>query len=322
MILGLDIGGANTKASSADGQWAESIYLPLWREAPMDKVLNRLAEMNPTAVGVVMTGELADCYQSKAEGIASIKAAVKKAFRCPIRFWGVNGFDWRNSMELAAANWSASAALVLQDFGNCLFVDMGSTTTDIIPIIDKPLASSTDYLRLVNGELIYTGMLRTSLGSLLHAARIDGHTVPLSPEFFAITADAYLVTGQISPAQYACDTPDGSAKDQPSAMRRLARTVCADVEEIGQAAVMEIAEQACDYQLQLLLGAVERQSRKQSLSMAVAAGIGEPIIARACDLLGLSCTLLSDKYDRLISDIFPAYAVARLLESHLHMENP
>jgi uncharacterized hydantoinase/oxoprolinase family protein len=105
-------------------------------------------------------------------------------------------------------------------------------------------------------------------------------------------------------------------------MRRLARTVCADVEEIGQAAVMEIAKQACDYQLQLLLDAVERQSEKHSLSMVVAAGIGEKIIARACDLLDLRCTHLSDKYGRLISDIFPAYAVARLLESHLHIENP
>jgi probable H4MPT-linked C1 transfer pathway protein len=317
MILGLDIGGANTKASSADGQLAESVYLPLWREAPLDETLKRLAEMNPIAVGVVMTGELADCYQSKAEGIDSIKAAVERAFACPIHFWGVNGFDWQSPMELAAANWSASASLVFQDFGDCLFVDMGSTTTDFIPIAGKPMAASTDYHRLINGELVYTGMLRTSLGSLIHTTRICGHAVPLSTEFFAITADAYLVTGQISPDQYACDTPDGSSKDRTFAMRRLARVVCADVEEIGPAAVMEIAQQACDCQLQLLKSAIERQSQKHSLDLVVAAGIGEKIIVRACAHLGLRCTSLSEKYGRPISNVFPAYAVARLLENHL-----
>jgi (4-(4-[2-(gamma-L-glutamylamino)ethyl]phenoxymethyl)furan-2-yl)methanamine synthase len=317
MILGLDIGGANTKASSADGQLVESVYLPLWREAPLDKNLKRLAGMKPQAVGVVITGELADCYQSKAEGIASIKAAVERAFACLICFWGVNGFDWHNTMELAAANWSASASLVLQDFGDCLFVDMGSTTTDLIPIIGKPLAASTDYHRLINGELVYTGMLRTSLGSLLCAAEIEGCTVPLSPEFFAITADAYLVTGWITADQYTCDTPDGSGKDRASALRRLARTVCADMDEISRTTVTEIAQQACDCQLQLVHSAIERQSQKHSLDLVVAAGIGEKIIAQACDHLGLLCTSISEKYGPLISNVFPAYAVAKLLENHL-----
>ena len=180
MILGLDIGGANTKAASSDGSLAESLYLPLWRDAPLGEVLQKLVETDPSSVGVVITGELADCYRSKAEGITSIKAVVEKAFRCPIYFWGVNGFDWRDTIELAAANWSASSALVARDIGDCLFVDMGSTTTDIIPIRNKALASVTDYLRLVNGELVYTGMLRTSIGSLLRAARLDEHIVRLS----------------------------------------------------------------------------------------------------------------------------------------------
>jgi probable H4MPT-linked C1 transfer pathway protein len=317
MILGLDIGGANTKASSADGRLAESVYLPLWREAPLGRTLERLAELGPQAVGVVVTGELADCYQSKKEGIDSIKAAVERAFSCPIHFWGVNGFDWKSPIELAAANWSASAYLVLRDYGQCLFVDMGSTTTDLIPIVGKPLAASTDYLRLINGELVYTGMLRTSLGSLLQTAKIGGYTVPLSPEFFAIAADAYLVTGQITSEQYTCDAPDGSGKDRASAMRRLARTVCADVDEIGREAAIEIARQACDYQLQVVQNAIDRQSQKHSLDEIVAAGIGEGMIVKVCKRLGLHCISVSEKYGRLVSNVFPAYAVARILESHL-----
>ena len=322
MILGLDIGGANTKAASADGSLTESVYLPLWRDAPLDEVLHRFAETDPSSVGVVITGELADCYRSKADGITSIKAAVEKAFRCPIYFWGVNGFDWRDPMELAAANWSASSALVARDIGDCLFVDMGSTTTDIIPIRNSSHASATDYLRLVNGELVYTGMLRTSIGSLLRAAKLDGHIVSISPEFFAITADAYLVTGQISPEQYSCDTPDGYGKDRASALCRLARTVCADLDEIGESRAVSIAQQAVDLQQDVITQAIEKQSAKYHLDKVVATGIGEKIIARASQSLGMNCICLSEKYGKHISDVFPAFAVARLLEGRLQMGSP
>lgn len=314
MILGLDIGGANTKAASSDGSVAESVYLPLWRNAPLGTVLRRFAALEPEAVAVVMTGELADCYESKRMGIQSIKAAVEDAFRCPVHFWSTSGFQWTDLMELAAANWSASAALLSREIGDCLFVDMGSTTTDLIPIMKGPLAAKTDYHRLARGELVYMGLLRTNLGALLPAARIKGDSVPLSPELFAIAADAYLALGDLSPENYACDTPDGASKSREAALRRLARAVCADLEEIGEAGAMAIAEQVRDHQLKVVINAIGRQAERHRLSRVVAAGIGEQVIARAARFLGMECTLLSERYGRQISDIFPAYAVARLLE--------
>ncbi len=314
MILGLDIGGANTKAASSDGLLTESVYLPLWRNAPLAEVLQRFSRLDPKAVAVVITGELADCFSCKSEGIEAISAAVREAFGSPVHFWGVNGFG---SGDLAGANWSASAALLAAEVGDCLFVDMGSTTADLIPIKGEPLAERTDFLRLANGELVYTGLLRTSLGALLPAARIRGLIVPLSPELFAITADAYLATGLITEDDYTCDTPDGSGKGRDAALRRLARAVCADLEEIGEAAALAIARQARDRQLQLLVEAMERQAKKHSLSKVAAAGIGEEIIAEAASILGLECIRLSEKYGQEISAIFPAYAVARLLEDFI-----
>ncbi len=110
MILGLDIGGANTKAASSDGLLTESVYLPLWRNAPLAEVLQRFSRLEPEAVAVVITGELADCFSCKSEGIEAISAAVREAFGCPVHFWGVTGFG---SRDLAGANWSASAALLM-----------------------------------------------------------------------------------------------------------------------------------------------------------------------------------------------------------------
>jgi (4-(4-[2-(gamma-L-glutamylamino)ethyl]phenoxymethyl)furan-2-yl)methanamine synthase len=314
MILGLDIGGANTKAASSDGLLAESVYLPLWKGAPLDEVLRLLALREPQAVAVVITGELADCFSTKREGISSLTAAVKRAFSCPVYFWGKSGFAWTDPLELAAANWAASAALLAQEIGDCLFVDMGSTTTDLIPIRREALAAKTDFLRLNGGDLVYMGLLRTRLDALLPSARIRGQRVPLAPESFAIIADARLALGLICEDRYACETPDGAGKNREAALRRLARSVCADLEEIGEAAALAIAEQACERQKRILVTAIERQAEKHGLTKLAAAGIGEGLIAEAAAFLGLECLRLSQRYGAGISDVFPAYAVARMAE--------
>ncbi|HNR58527.1 MAG TPA: hydantoinase, partial [Methanothrix sp.] len=78
MILGLDVGGANTKAASSDGSFTKIEYMPLWKEAPLEPFLCRLsAAARPEAVGVVMTGELADSFPEKRSGILFIKGAVE-----------------------------------------------------------------------------------------------------------------------------------------------------------------------------------------------------------------------------------------------------
>jgi hypothetical protein len=315
MILGLDIGGANTKAASSDGLFAQSVYLPLWKHAPLEEVLRLLALQEPQAVAAVITGELADCFSTKREGISSLTATLKRAFSCPVYFWGASGFAWTDPLELAAANWAASAALLAREVGDCLFVDMGSTTTDLIPIKGEALAAKTDFLRLAAGDLVYMGMLRTRLDALLPAARIRGQRVPLAPEFFAIIADARLALGRISEECYACETPDGAGKEREAALRRLARSVCADLEEIGEAGALAIAEQACEKQKSILVAAMERQAEKHGLIKVAAAGIGEGLIAEAAAFLGLECIRLSERYGAGISDVFPAYAVARLAET-------
>ncbi len=315
MILGLDIGGANTKAAGSDGLYAESVYLPLWKKAPLDEVLNRFAAIQPEAVAVVITAELADCFSCKREGVESLASAVKRAFSCPVYLWGSGGFGWTDLLEVAAANWSASAELLAREVGDCLFVDIGSTTTDLIPIRGRPRAAKTDFMRLARGELVYTGLLRTRLDALLPVARIRGDRVPLSPELFAIIADARLALGQIGEDRYTCETADGEGKDRASSLRRLARSVCADLEEIGEAGALAIAEQACERQLRILVAAIERQSEKHGLERVAAAGIGEGLIAGAAQFLGMECVRVSERYGVKISDVFPAYAVARLAET-------
>jgi probable H4MPT-linked C1 transfer pathway protein len=159
------------------------------------------------------------------------------------------------------------------------------------------------------------GLLRTALDSILPVARIRGQRVPVAPELFAIIADARLASEHIDPDRYTCDTPDGMDKSRPSSLRRLARSVCADLEEIGENGALAIAEQACTEQLRVLGSAMERQVELHRLERVAAAGIGEGLIAKAAMTLGMECIPLSQLYGPGISDVFPAYAAARLLET-------
>ncbi|MDF0593283.1 hydantoinase/oxoprolinase family protein [Methanotrichaceae archaeon M04Ac] len=315
MILGLDVGGANTKTASSDGLFTKIEYIPLWKEAPLEPFLRRIcAEARPEALAVVMTGELADSFPDKRAGILFIKEAAERSFTCPVSFWGVDGFLWRDLSDLAAANWSASAALVCAQIGDSLFVDMGSTTTDLIPIKGGPRAAKTDFERLARGELIYSGLLRTNIAALLGHVDMGGRRIPLSSELFAIAADAHLAGGRICEDDYAVEPPDGGRRDRRSALRRLARTVCADLAEIGPDAAAEIGRQAAARQLSLLAEGIRRQSEEYDLSIVAACGIGEGLIEEAARSLGLECVKLSAKYGKSVSCVFPAYAAARLLE--------
>jgi uncharacterized hydantoinase/oxoprolinase family protein len=90
MFIGIDIGGANTKVATSDGGFVDSIYAPLWKNNTIlhDLVLSELKrkfEPGIEAVGVVMTGELCDCFATKREGVLHIKSAVSDTFKNAFR---------------------------------------------------------------------------------------------------------------------------------------------------------------------------------------------------------------------------------------------
>ncbi len=315
MILGIDIGGANTKAASSDGKIVELHHIPLWKNTKLPEVLLDISRrLKPEKAAVVLTGELADCFPDKEKGIAYIVDAVNNAFKDAYFLDSSGAFTKNKKRELAAANWAASALLVGRDCRDCIFVDTGSTTTDIIPIKEGiPLAAKTDFERLKNGELVYTGVLRTNIAAILDAVELGGATCRISSELFAITADAYLVLGLISEKEYTCDAPDGAGKSLPDAKRRLARVVCADLSEINEEELISISQQVMEKQVKDITDALHEVSSRHGIRNMVACGLGEFLAERAAEELGFDIVLLSEKYGKEISKVFPAYAVAVLL---------
>ena len=123
-------------------------------------------------MAVTMTAELADCFATKREGVAFVLDAFQTAFP-EIDPW-VYGVDGRfrsaaaarqRPLEVAAANWMASARFVARNVADALLLDVGSTTADVIPIVAGRAAArgQTDPDRLRTGELVYTGALRTPI---------------------------------------------------------------------------------------------------------------------------------------------------------------
>lgn len=315
--IGIDIGGANTKVASADGSVTEIHYLPLWKNTALSELLSDIAErINPDAIGVVMTGELADCFLSKIQGIQFIYDAIADTFS-DRKIYYINNkcqFVDNPDISLAAANWAASAGFLAQDH-DCVFVDVGSTTTDIIPIKGVVHAGSTDFERLQRDELVYSGILRTNVATLVDRVVLDGIGCRTSSELFAITADVYLVLGRIMESDYTCETPDHAGTTIKDSIRRLARVVCADPDEILESAVYEIAGQVQQIQVRNLQGAIGVVMKRHGLNQVIGTGIGEFLIRDAVSRIDdIRCSFISEMYGENISKVFPAYAVAKLVE--------
>ena len=260
--MALDIGGANLKA--ADGEQFAAIQpFPLWQNPQqLADALRGLIALVPRVdhIAVTMTGELADCFVTKAEGVKFILDAVSAAADGRhLRVYMTNGLlvapriALRQPLLAAASNWHALARFAgrYAPQGTGLVIDVGSTTTDIIPLIDgAPVAMGhTDPKRMLSGELVYTGVERSPLCAVVNALPWRGRKCPIAHELFATTWDVYLMLGDLPEEPSRGNTADRRAATKDTAWDRLARSICADREMFSLADAQAAAEGAAAAQL-------------------------------------------------------------------------
>jgi probable H4MPT-linked C1 transfer pathway protein len=275
-ILGLDIGGANLKAAHSTGR-ATSWPFALWKQ-PHDLAaeLRRLAADLPPAdrVAVTMTGELCDCFPTSRAGVLHILDALTATFPIvPVYVWRTDGrfvtLDAARAdpRPCAAANWLALATFAgrFAPPGPALLVDIGSTTTDLVPVLDGvPVpAARTDPDRLKAGELVYTGVRRTPACALMGTGG--------AAEFFATTLDVYLLLERIAEDAADTDTADGRPATRDGAHSRLARMLCGDAETITRTATLVLAKRLALIQRQ----AIDRAARTFTFRSLILSGVGE-----------------------------------------------
>jgi hypothetical protein len=301
-MIGIDVGGANLKIVDDDG--AHIHYCPLWERSPVTHILNRYVRSPGEPAAVVMSGELADCFENKMEGISCIVNAVRKAFPSA-RFYGTDGkFHDRAVPQLAAANWLASSDYLRKEYPDAVLLDIGSTTADIIPLNSFESLKGLTYLhRLQRGYLLYTGMLRGNIATLVRSVMLNSVNTPVSSEYFAASADVHLVLGHIASEDYSTDTPDTKEKTRIAALRRLARVVCADLDEIGEHGAYQIAAQFWNAQKDIIRDQVWTVMEASCSTSLLTAGIGASLFARELDGTELSRRIGE------AADALPAYAV-------------
>jgi probable H4MPT-linked C1 transfer pathway protein len=332
-VLGWDVGGANTKAARVE-RAAGALSRPRSLSAPLEMqrdsaslvaTLRRVATGlggGPATHALTMTAELSQAFRTKREGVGFVLDAIAQAFPGePVSVYAVAGRFLtpaearERPLEVAAANWAATARFVGREITDCLLVDIGTTSTDIIPIAGGEPAGlgRTDPERLLSGELVYTGALRTPVETVTRAVPLWGGLCPLAAEGFALMGDMHLWLGALDAGDYSVAAPDGRPPTREFAGERLARAVCADAEMLDQEAVEAIARALAEAQVSQIAGAMRRvRGRHPRLDTAVVAGLGDFIATEAARRVGLDVVPLADRIGAA-AETAPAAAVACLL---------
>lgn len=292
IVVGCDIGGAHLKVARAEnGRIVKAMTLatPIW--FGLDRLTAVIPEVMPLFAGsnlnaFTMTGELSDVFPSREAGISALLEVIEGHFTGPATIYaGRAGFvtpdqATHHAADIASANWHASAALVADLVGDALFIDMGSTTTDILATRKGEVEHEgyTDAGRLATGELVYTGFTRSALMSIASTAPIQGRLTPLMNEHFASMADVQRILGILDENDDKQPTADGQAKTVDASIARLARMVGRDSADLSGAEWRELANWFSERQLRTVHDAallVAGKHQPGSRAPVVGAGIGQ-----------------------------------------------
>ena len=350
-IVGIDIGGANLKLArwhSNDQVECCAQTFELWKYP--EQLARATAEMisqlgGADRLAVTMTGELADCFATRREGVAKILAQLSQVLPpTALDVYTVDG-QWlspaaaeADPWRVAASNWHALArwlsrwSQTSQACQNALIVDIGSTTVDVIPMSHGQIMTTakTDRQRLERGQLVYTGIARTPVCAVVSQVELQSQTIPVMAEFFATVDDAYLILGLIPESPSDCHTADGRPRTIAGAHGRLARMIGEDAETLAIASARHLAEQVLMAQAQQVATAIARNwklltSSESPISNApaldtspylVCTGHGAPLMNCVLPLLSpqpLHCLQLDSLLPEAAARSAPAVAVAWLL---------
>ena len=336
-FIGWDIGGAHLKVANVSDEGkilsAEQWATPLWEGLPVleDALVNALKRMpaKGQSHALTMTAELTDIFRNREEGVNSIINLCHEILGTNISFYTIEyGLKKRNIEDLdfnqiASANWHASSAYIASLIESGLFVDVGSTTTDIIPFYANKIHSRgiNDQTRLRYDELIYTGVIRTPIMALTSKAIFNGELQNIVNENFATTADIYRILGYLNEYDDLMNTADGEDKSILSSIRRLARILGTDsIINHDENRWRELAKYFHEIQLEILTDSIKKvlSTLPKKRHTLVSAGVGHFLVKKISQRLDISCITFSELFDcnigsRHNSNICaPAVAIAQL----------
>lgn len=335
LTAGWDIGGAHLKLAVRRQDTLE-VYqwpCPLWRG--LDELVASLnialAKLGKTSCQhhVTMTGELVDIFDDRSHGVSkilntfvsSIPAGSDIKIFTNEKFLGLEQ-ALANSNLVASANWLASGKILAQFCKNALFVDMGSTTTDILLVQDGETCNVgySDAERLRSGELVYTGIVRSCVNTITHHMLYGDQLIPMMAENFANTGDVYRILELLPDHADNGESMDGKEKNKPASARRLARMIGEDYtptnDKVWQRAATYIAEKQ---KAMLAKQIMKKLAQLPTDKLIVGAGVGRFLIQQIAEENGVRYINFAEKltnnelqFADHASDCAPAVALALL----------
>ncbi len=346
VIIGWDIGGAHLKVAMMDvsGKIIAVIQqpCPLWKGLEeLGAAIDTVMESFPKKTflhAVTMTGELVDLFSSREQGVTAIVDYIvgRLGHENITLFAGSKGFISPEQLspdvtnDIASANWLASATIVAKKVKTGLFVDIGSTTTDIIVCHDVTvkMRGASDFERLAFEEMVYTGIVRTPVMSVSQEVEFNGHRVGLMAEYFATMADVYRLTGELNESHDQMAAADNGEKTEVGSGRRLARMIGCDYQDNTHEQWLRLAKNLRSKQLARLQQACERQLSRgfmDSKSCFVGAGIGRFLVKELASRLDYPYIDFEDLFKSSsfesgmsVADCAPAVAVGDLARMSLN----
>ena len=336
MMFGWDLGGAHVKLAVLDKRGGsvriEQVPCELWLGLDrLESALEHLLRGAPpdAAHALTMSGELADIFPDRAQGVSAIVQTFVRAARAPeaLLFAGTAFVGISDALsrwaEIASANWRATAQLVAKSLPQALVLDVGSTTTDIVVVSGGQVMarSPDDHGRLACEELLYTGVVRTPVMALATQVPFGGEWVGLMAEHFATAADIYRITGELEPAFDQARTADGGGRSRQESMRRLARMIGSDLEHAPGDAWERLARWLAHAQLQRVRHGCDRQLSRGLIgpdAPIVGLGVGRFVAAKLAAALERPFVDFAEltgvaREHAVAADVCgPALAVARL----------
>jgi probable H4MPT-linked C1 transfer pathway protein len=289
-VIGWDLGGANLKLACIEGRRAVAaaqVPCPLRQDASkFDAALAEALPLCPSGAvhAVTMTGELSDVFRDRADGVAYLVQMMRKVANGEAVFYGGRAGFLRDSgaikhvNDVASANWHASASLIGRSHPEALLIDAGTTTTDLVPLKGGTVAAKgyTDGERLAEGELVYTGVVRTPVMAVARNAPFKGRMQGLAAERFATMADVWRLLGALPAGADPYPTPDLKGKSTQESAMRLARMLGRDAGASDFLAYIDVARYVAERQR----GAIEA---------AAAALITRERLAADAPVIGAGC---------------------------------
>ena len=336
-VIGWDIGGVNTKAArivngtalAARNEPFEIQRAPTTLAARLEGIASVLGVAKGDSHAITMTAELSQYFRTKREGVSFVLHAVERAFPLArIHVYAVDGrfLDLSAAraapLLIAASNWAATAAFVAFHISDAILIDVGTTTTDIIPIVSGRVAAlgHSDPERLLSGELLYLGAVRTPVEAIVQRVPLHDGLAGVSAESFALSGDIHVWRGELPPEGYTAPTPDARPATRDFAGERIARVVCADRELLDDSDIDRIAAFVADTMIARIAACITRvRERHPHLGTAVIAGQGAFLARASARRAGLHIAgddLIASGSPRIVG-AETAFAVACLLERWL-----